>query len=600
MHEMKARYFLLSAPLLITRPSSLTAAAFGSSLKGQQIGNPSTFHRLLKKEDDIPPLPLPPSCAPSLLPTLQPSNGPSNGPSISPSWPPTTLAPTSESVDIVDATQPPSTSSPTAITEEPTTAIPSLSPSQPPTHDPSASPVTVRPNVFPVATARNSHTHKIALSPFRIDIVATASQQGSNGTVVTRRNLQQQPHQRRLRHLASRPQDHAHSNDARHLQTFFQSSQDIQLSSVISYHLLMQYQRYADELSIPSTQIVGVDFDVTDKTESVFGQLGDVHNVDGTDRALRPEVTLVLVSYIFDGDVVVASPYALDGLDAVTLQSFTDTDKKKAFLAILASSDDEMLRSITDVDATPVLPLDTFHDVSSNEMNGSGTMNTATTSNNNDNKILIPTLISLAFLSTLSFLGYLTHKKYSEYQRNNANNTYLSYQQRKSRLAVDTRYNPFESPPSSVTENETPTSQDTAGPSVPLHEYDGMHRMMNMRMAMEDSSSEDEQGWSSASTSTDVLDWNVPYDEVSIKQQQQQQQQPYDEQTTMQLRMIQTGTTELKMENGSTKHHLGIVRPKTFLNESPTDDDATLDGLYSTNDSYFDAHTARSERNHGK
>ena len=171
-------------------------------------------------------------------------------------------------------------------------------------------------------------------------------------------------------------------------------------------------------------------------------------------------------------------------------------------------------------------------------------------------------LIGVAFFSTLGVIVFLVHRKYHEY----GNNEYASYQQWKRNLNA---YDHFESD-CSITENVSPTSREHD--PVFAHDFD-----------VEESLTEDERGWSSTSTSIEELDWNAPFDDSSLGARLV----PYEDQTKMELRMNQMGTN---VEEGGLS--AGMVRSVRVVDESRTD--ITLDGLYSTSDSYFDGLAVKS------
>jgi hypothetical protein len=349
----------------------------------------------------------------------------------------------------------------------------------------------------------------------------------------------------------------ASSFNSRNLK-FFESTQDARLVHLISNHVqnsLTGLQLFGD--------VLAVQLKVLDKVESVFGNLNDQDNDSnrGAGRMLRSEqLSLVLVSYTLEGEILlVNSAPDANQLEEAMLRSLAGEVDKSSLLKAFAASDDDVLRSITDVDATSILPLD-FNKV----LDTTNSLDNDTTQKVN---IVFPILVGIAFLSTLSAIGFIIHRKYREFR----SNEYEAYQQRKQR-----NYNHFESPESSVTENVTPTSRDNAE-QVFAYDY-----------SVEESSSEDERGWSSTSTSTDVLDWQVPFDEHSLGGARQ----VYEDQTKMELRMIQMGTSVEK--DGDIK--AGDVRsvPVSALLVDESQTDATLDGLYSTADSYFDTTTAKS------
>ena len=496
---MKAVVLLL---LLVLLPLLTTEAR----LKGTQRASNRRESRKLKKEDELivnmnininivspTSRPTPKTAEPTYLPTGMPlqnvSDRPSDVLSEGPSSNPSILM-----------SSPP--------TENQATAVPSVSPSSR-VH---ISAATDAPSATGPANATSETA--VALPTFRVDFVSTTSSSNLGAT---------------------------NGNEGGRNLRFFSTTQDVEIISLLSAHLM----------KLP--EIVGVELDVLDKSESVFGQL---RGADDSDRYLRPEVALIIVSYTFSGMALTTSNVTSEKLEELTIRSFTQMPSKEELLASLSSSTDGIVKSITDVDATTLLP----SEININEITSAGS-DTAEPFKTAESKvnILFPTLIGVAFFSTLSVLGYLTHKKYREYHRNNANNSYLVYQQRKRGILVDTRYNPFESPNNSETENESPMSRDCTAGNFSSQDW------------VIDDSYEDDRGWSSTSTSTDVLDW----------EQSTTKQHPYDDVTTTELRMIQMGIS-MKVERNAVEE---------------SQDEATLDGLYSTaGDSYFDGTATQNRR----
>ena len=529
--------FLSILPLLL--PSSTAAP-----LKGSQLRHSAVPLRHLKKDaepelDAIHQAPVSftavPTVMPSMVPTGSPSEGPSFRPSASPSLEPSVSlsvnpsvnpssfsnAPSESVTDIRDtiATLSPtfaSTISPVTSTAPPSeAAVVTDSPSHPPV-------ITTTSSTTTAATPNTDYSISIVpLKPFRVDFVST------------------------LRH-------DDHGGNLRHL-TFFESHQDATLVHILSQHVQLHLSELGD--------VLAVQLKILDKDESAFDKSWNESDLqeDGVDndesgRELAPDLSLILVSYTIEGEVLLAnviSPGIHDKLQEMTIDSFTGDRQQNSLLTTLSASEDTILRSITDVDATSILSFD----FANHEIQSTTTDNTSEPTSK-VNK-LFPTLIGLAFLSTLSAITFLIHRKYNEYK----NNEYASYQQRKQRSA----YNHFESPESSITENVTPISQNNE------------HAVVFTYDDVEESSSEDERGWSSTSTSTDVLDWNVPFDEHSLGARQMM----YEDSTQKELRMIQMGTEEGVIPAGTVRSV-----PVAGIDESQSN--VTLDGLYSTADSYFD------------
>ena len=549
--------------LLLLLPNQSAAAA--ATLKGTQLKLNEAPPRLLKKEDDPAlavdathaPATLEPTAWPTPTPSLVPTASPSSGPSFKPSTEPTvspsvsiSSAPSESASDVIDviATLAPTmdvaTNSPVSSTAAPsdTAIVATDSPtSRPVIGSTTSSTVISKPTS---TTTDNSFSISILpLKPFRVDFVSTIRHDDVTDNHGNKLLLR-----------------------GRQLESFFESTQDAELVHIISNHIQAHLTEFGD--------VMAVQLKIMSKDESVFGKLSDSNqdddNTPGSRRNLRSDLSLILVSYTMEGEVLLAnaSPVVNDKLEEATLHSFTGEKEQASLLTTLSTSNDKILRSITDVDATSVISFD----YANNEIQStSNTNNTSAPTTTTKVNILFPTLIGLAFLSTLSAISFLIHRKYSEYK----NNEYASYQQRKR------AYNHFESPESSITENVTPTSRDE---NKIVFSYD---------YSVEESSSEDERGWSSASTSTDVLDWNVPFDEHSLgaKQQQQMMMMPYEDQTKMELQMIQMGTA-VGEEGAIIK--AGTVRSvpvSGMMDESQSQ--MSLDGLYSTADSYFDSTTVK-------
>lgn len=534
----------------------LLLPAAAATLKGTQYRKQDALNRGLKKEEDQPPIeiistssPTGKTAMPTKLPTLSPSGLPSFEPTIDQSDVPSVVPSfsiSSEPSDVfvpdvsVNVTSSPSRAPSTKVSEVNVVVS---------TKSPTPSPVFSNTPSTELTSDDIGSVSIVPLKPFRVDFVSTIHH-ADNGSG---RNLRAQ----------DITQHETATSSARMLQVF-NSKQDAELIHIISNHVRTYLQQEQ-----PIGEVLAVQLKIVDKVESVFGKLdGTSDGIDssenaggggvseGEERKLRPELSLVLVSYTFEGEVLLANA-APQSLEEVMLRSFTGEEEQSSLLAALASSNDEVLRSITDVDATTVVPLEFVNGVLDSE-------NTSKSDLESPRKVrvIFPTLIGIAFFSTLSALGFLVHRKYREYR----SNEYTSYQQRKR------NYNHFESDSSSITENVSPTSRDAETEAVFAYDF-----------SIEESSLEDERGWSSTSTCTDTLDWNVPFDEHSLGARQM----TYDDQTKMELRMIQMGTS---------KHdgiQPGTVRsvPVSSVDDSQTD--ATLDGLYSTTDSYFDTTTAK-------
>lgn len=526
-------------------PLLLAASTAAVTLKGSQHRHEDVLNRLLKKEDEQPLTELmittaptgKPTALPTVVPTLTPSGLPSIHPSIEDSEVPS-LAPSARaSSDQSDAFLPEPEAPAVDVTISPTPAptatadlIDTIT-----TESPTPSPLSSTTfSTESTSTAIEGSVSIVPLKAFRVDLVSTIQHEARN-----------------LRVSAG----NTASSSTRKLE-FFESLQDAQLLHVISSHI-KYYLQQADTFG----EVLAVQLKIVDKIESVFGtENGETTDEDasseGSGRKLRPDLSLVLVSYTFEGEVLLTNSASNSNqLEEVMLQSFMGEEEQSSLLATLSTSNDKVLRSITDVDATSIIPLEFVNEIV-DAPNTAADEQPAQKVN-----IIFPTVIGIAFLSTLSAIGFLVHRKYREYR----SNEYASYQQRKR----NNNYNHFESPESSVTENVTPTSRDAEMGAAFAYDY-----------SVEESSSEDERGWSSASTSTDVMDWQVPFDEHSLGRQM-----PYEDQTKMELRMIQMGISK----------HDGI-QPGTIRSVSVAsmDEDATLDGLYSTADSYFDANTALS------
>lgn len=404
----------------------------------------------------------------------------------------------------------------------------------------------------------DTSTVNVELPVFRLDLVTTvATTNGStNGGG------------RMLRATTA-----AHNTVSRTLQVF-QPAQDTTLLSLTSYHLLSQYQKKM------IGDAVSVELEIVDKVENVY----DGSSIDST---------LVMISYTFSGSTVYSTSSETETaaavvaptraqLESATLDALTSVQGKHSLMRVLESSDDAVLNGVSDVDAVIVSGVKSL-DASNVESSTTTLGQNSTTNEEGGGTIspLFPTLITLAFLSTFSLIGFLTYRKYQQYQHNNANNDYIHYQNKKSRnklgLTVNTSpgsgkkkksqyYDQFESPESSVvdTEGETPTSMDATNQHLNIASFPSMQ---------DESDSNDERGWSSNSNSYA----SAPYDEESGSA------------TGGYIMPFQLGMAT-QFANG-----IGIDMTSSIDTMNTNDvsrmEDATLDGLYSDKDSYFDGNT---------
>eukprot|EP00956_Cyclotella_meneghiniana_P019504 scaffold33374_cov47-Cyclotella_meneghiniana.AAC.3 len=541
-------------------PLLLAATTAATTLKGTQHRHRVSSLRLLKKEEELHTA-APTTVKPTVEPTAFPTPTPSLVPTLTPSSESSTVAPTGSSssaptnistqplLDASDLSDDIETSAPFVVTKSPSTSPSSII----------ASGTNVSTEAPTLVTETNSNTISteestanddnddttaidiasisiIPLKPFRVDFVSTVRHDDDDVSNTNNNSTRQLRAQQSARNLA-----------------FFGTTQDAELIHVISNHIQSSLRSFGD--------VLAVQLKIMDKVESVFGHL-DEDDVDGdvesnsNNRKLLPELSLILVSYTFEGEVLIggaAPDYAK--IEEVMLQSFTSEEEKTSLLKTLTASTDDVLQSVTDVDATSVI-LSVNNEIQSTNNNANESKD------NSEFNLLFPMLIGVAFFSTLGVIAFLVHRKYHEYR----NNEYASYQQRKRNLNA---YDHFESD-CSVTENVSPTSREHD--AVFTHDFD-----------IEESSIEDERGWSSTSTSIEELDWNAPFDDSSLGARQV----PYEDQTKMELRMIQMGTN---VEEGGLS--AGMVRSVPVVDESRTD--ITLDGLYSTSDSYFDGSAVKS------
>jgi len=439
-----------------------------------------------------------------------------------------------------------------------------------------------------------SRTTAVSLMPFRLDLVTTLS----NSRRLRPMNL------RRLNN-----EDNA-----------FQREQDISLLSILSFHLLMQFQQnlVGDPLMVElnideksnEKQFDGLEAyyeeEATKKKAENNTEAGlDVEERSNAANVVEKMPALVMISYTFSGSIVYAGdatattmtlPSSLE-LETEILRAFRSESGKQSLMKAFVRSQDHVLRGIADVDVTrddagdggkslveslwndPNFPMDYNggeEDFASDpnelqEINGA----IGTTNNNSDDQgqsgqmnVYFIALIGLAFGSTFILIAFLGYRKYKQHRhqpyRKSTTKTKKDTATKRKKLKIDTsdskklrQYKPMESPESSfITSSESPVGADTY-PTSSRDESD-----LFTASGSGSPTNNPIDGDSDAAQNNE----SVPLDEASYDM-------PY-----------------LSQVSKATGFH------STFLSNTESRDE-TLDGLYSDKDSYFECSVVSSSHN---
>ncbi len=441
----------------------------------------------------------------------------------------------------------------------------------------------------PAAAEQVSSTMAVSLMPFRFDLVTTLS----NARRLQSSNL------RRLKE-----------------DNIFQQEQDISLLSILSFHLLIQFQQnlVGDPLMVElnieekskEKQFDGLEAYYEEEAMKKKAENENVAGLDVEERSnnanfVEKEPALVMISYTFSGTIVysgdattttITLPSSLE-LETETLRAFRSESGKQSLMKAFGRSDDQVLRAVADVDVTrddaidggnsvvesmwndPNFPKDYYggdEDLgfSSNEIQEINGAN-----DNSDNKsqggqmnAYFIALIGLAFGSIFILIAFLGYRKYKQHQhkpyRKSSTKAKKDSASKRKKLKVDTfdsdrlrQYKPMESPESSfITSAESPVGADTYQTSS----RDGSELFTSSGSGSPTNNQID--GDSNAAQN----DESVPHDDASYDM-------PY-----------------LSQISKTTGFH------SSFLCNTESRDE-TLDGLYSDKDSYFENSVMSSSHN---
>jgi len=324
------------------------------------------------------------------------------------------------------------TLSPTVSEEPTTTPLPTTSD---PSSSPSSSPVTPVPTVKGLAFIGGGTTTAyptepkftfkpperelaVPLSKFQLDfVVADPEKDSSSSNNNTKR--------RQLLRVGGEEEEAGTTFISRQLENddeeyVFQSTQDTELLTLVSDHLLDQFT-----LNVDGTPSI-VELSIDSKSQQDMGS------------------GKVMVSYNYIGYAVYPNSKEAPStaeLDNEVLNSFNTRQGKGAFASSLQYTEDPLLKSIVNVIASSSASTDEASNPSKviNDKADAGGVVDNNTGGNNSTAIAVPLVVLIAsiFAIVLIIIGFFTLRKYYiRYLENNANNDYVNYQNRKKKKKI--------------------------------------------------------------------------------------------------------------------------------------------------------------------